>query len=244
MRRIAELKGPLDSDGNRYFTFTKFGLFLFREGDDWVCERGSAFQGEFVDDWSPELQKRAGYNQNVYTDLVPLNSLPNETENDFSTRVGADTIVAIRRLKVILPTVYFVFNYLINHPEGRVFARETRAEMTLEEVEFFMLWLETAIAATENEMLCGDSRRVLNCVDPTIWFRSPTAIPVFTIGRPCIVAKALRLLQRSAPLLNFGVPEMMSQNALAFSTSIQGLSPTIRLDPAFTSIPEGEEDDD
>jgi hypothetical protein len=37
---------------------------------------------------------------------------------------------------------------------------------------------------------------------------------------------------------------MMSQNAIEFSTSLQGLSPTIRLDPAFTSIPEGEEEDD
>ena len=82
--------------------------------------------------------------------------------------MGADTIVAIRRLKVILPTVYFVFNYLINHPEGRVLMRETRAEMTLEEAELFMLWVETAIAATENEMLCSESRRVLNCLDPTI----------------------------------------------------------------------------
>jgi len=158
--------------------------------------------------------------------------------------VGADTIAALRRLKVALPAAYFMFNYLLNHPEGRVFARETKAAMTRIEVELFVQWLETAIAATENEMLCGDSRRILNCLDPTIWFKSPTAVPVFTIGMPCIVAKAIRLLQRSAPLLNFGVPEMMSQNALAFSTSIQGLSPTIRLDPAFTSIPEGEEDDE
>ncbi len=121
-----------------------------------------------------------------------------------------------------------------------MFARETKATMTRIEVGHFVQWLEIAITATENEMLCGDSIRILNCLDPNIWFKSPTDVPVFTIGRPCIVAKALRLLQRSAPLLNFDVLEMMSQNDIAFTTSIQGLAPTIRQNPAFSSIPEGE----
>jgi hypothetical protein len=40
------------------------------------------------------------------------------------------------------------------------------------------------------------------------------------------------------------VLEMMSQNVPAFRTGIQRLAPTIRQNPAFSSIPEGEEDDE
>ncbi len=123
-------------------------------------------------------------------------------------------------------------------------ARETRASMTRIEVEHFVLWVETAITATESQMVCGDSSDILSCLDPIIWFQSPTAVPVFTIGLPCLVAKAIRCLQRSAPLLQFDVQEMMRQNAIEFMKRPLGLSPTIRLDPAFASIPEGEEDDE
>ena len=114
----------------RFLTFSKYGLLLTRDEDDWVCEKGTACQGEYVGDWSSERQKTAGYNQMVYKDLVPLDSVLNETQEEFYARVTLDTIQAIRRLKVILPTMFFVLNYLINHPEGRVFMRETRAEMS------------------------------------------------------------------------------------------------------------------
>ena len=93
-------------------------------------------------------------------------------------------------------------------------------------------------------MTGGDTSSILNCLDPNVWFKSSTAVPVFTTGKPCIVAKAIRFLQRSAPLLNFEPSQAMSQNDRSFATEILGLSPLIRADPSFSSIPEGEDEDD
>ena len=79
LKRVSEFDGQIDIDGNRFLQFSKYGLTLTFFEDDWLCEKGTAFQGEYVGDWSSERQSMAGYNQMVYKYLVPLDSKCDET---------------------------------------------------------------------------------------------------------------------------------------------------------------------
>ena len=138
----------------------------------------------------------SGYGQGTYTDLDPTVPLVGESPDDFFERSKSETSWSILRWKGTVPILYFTLNYLTAHPRGRRLMGWTQAILTYYEATAFMDWLVGAIDASERDTSGGP----LGTVDANYWFTSPDAEIVF-LGRLCIIAKAVRLLQRAFPVL-------------------------------------------
>ena len=78
LKRLAQINGD-DADTephNRYVAFSKFGLFLFWDGEAerWACPVGYNHQFEDVTGWDPQRLLMSGYGQSTYGDFEPLES--------------------------------------------------------------------------------------------------------------------------------------------------------------------------